>query len=604
MILGFIKRSIKSKSIVLLVLFGMLPIVILSFISNRISCNILESELNKTMYQTLEKASVSIDLFLQRMSDLSDFLSGSSDITASMNTEGLPETSEKSRAKNTINQTLRNVSQFFNFPVHIFIIDKSNNVYSNIGITADEKKKILDSIKKDSAYKIPLKLVDTKYWLGIRKNLLAGYDSDNIYYLAKNIMSNGELQGVMYIGTSDYILLRMLDNIKLSDQSMIFALDGNEGGKVIDSENYTGTDADKKIIEKFANENTVPHNVILSGISYSTTFYSTSFNWRIAMLTPINSIRDKLSVINRISIIVILITVFCITIFLLLINLSLIKPIIHLSRLMKMARKGNLEIRSDIANTDEIGILSEGFNKLLVDFKKMLEKTQADEIRKKDLEFKVLQSQIKPHFLYNSLNSIRWIAEMNNESKVGDSIVSLVRMLEYNTRDNEKIIKVMDEIQYIKEYLQLQSLRYWNRFAAEFDISDEIINTKMLKLTLQPIVENCLMHGLGNNEKLLISISGARDQNTIIFTIRDNGIGMEETKLLQLNKTLEEIKEYGKGPNKDDSNDKENIINKESIGIRNVNQRIRLEFGNSYGISIKSIMGQGTDVSITLPLIT
>lgn len=586
--MDFARKSIRNKYLVLLVLFTMLPSLVLGVISNRVFTNILGSELNKSIYQTMEKASVNIGSLLQRMSDLSDYIMRNSEINKVL------ESSETQKALDTIKTTqstdraLREVSLFFNFPIHVYILDKHHNLYCNINTTPEEKRKITESLLKNPDFQLSKNLDSGIHWIGLEKNLLPGFDSNNIYYLTRNIISGGEYQGTIYIGTGDYILLRMLDNIKVSDLSKIFLYDRNSGSLIAFSGSFQNG-RDKEIIEKILTNGAKPQNISISGVNYSNAYYSTNFNWDIVMITPMKSIRDKLKLTNWITISITLMSLLLIFIFMLLINKSFVHPVIYLSTLMRIARKGNLDIRSELKSTDEIGVLSDGFNKMVADFKITLEKIQAEEIKKKELEFKVLQSQIKPHFLYNTLNSIRWMAEMNNETKVGDSIVSLVRMLEYNTRNQEKLVFVSDEVKYIKEYLELQNLRYWNKFETELNIDDEILLCKLPRLTLQPVVENCLTHGLvGLKGKLLINLTGSRYGDKIKLTVSDNGVGMGAEELQELRMHL----------------DSPEVNADQGIGVSNVHGRIRLEFGQDFGIKIDSIQGKGTDVTIILPFIS
>jgi len=586
MMLDLIRKSIRNKYLVLLVLLGLIPLVILGIISNYISSKILENELNKSVYQTLEKASVNIGSMLQRMSDL---LSKSNNIIDSIKAYDPADSVGCIKEKRKLNEDLKEASAFLNFPTHIFIIDKNSNVFTNINITSREERDILNRVNASGDFKLLSRYESKVYWLGLRENLIPGYDSEKIYYLARNILYEGEYYGRIYIGTSDYILLRMLNNINASEESKIFVYGQRDEILFVIPEtlgNYSNRDIN--LVRSLLYEKLKPQYIRLFGTDNSITFFTADFNWKIIMITPVKSIRKKLNVINKATLNITLISIFFILLFLFLINRNLVRPIIYLSNLMKIARKGNLDIRSEISLIDEIGVLSDGFNMMIGDFKKMIEKIQADELLKKDLEFKVLQSQINPHFLYNTLNSIRWMAEMNNETKVGDSIVSLVRMLEYNTKGNEKFVNVSDEIQYIREYLDLQSLRYWNRFEAEIDIHEAMCKCKMLKLSLQPIVENCIVHGLpADKRKILIRICGWIDGDKIIFSIWDNGTGIKETDLNELKNRLSQ-----------------NAASDESkgIGLANVNDRIKLEFGDMYGISVTSVYGSFTEVKMTIPI--
>lgn len=586
MLLEQISKSIRNKYFIFLILFGLLPIVILGIISNRISSRILETELNRSTYQTLEKASVNIGTLLQRMSDLSDFLSRSGEITEVLANRKLQPGADPEDGRKQVNQVLKEVATFFNFPTHIFIIDSGGSVYSNISITAKEQAGIAARLKDNPDYMLPPGQENAIYWLGLRDNLLEGYDSGSMYYLGRNIVQLGEYQGTIYIGTGDYILFRTFNNIQVNEKSRIFVFDRNSGITAILPENVYDAGLKSRFPPVVSANKDEPQYMDISGVRNSVTFYKTQFNWDIAMATPVQSIRVKLATINSFTVTITIISVFSIALFLFLINTSFVKPIIYLSNLMKIARKGNLDIRSKLKNTDEIGILSDGFNKLLEDFKKMLEKIQEEELRKKDLEFRMLQSQIKPHFLYNTLNSIRWMAEMNHETKVGDSIVSLVRMLEYNTRNNERLVTVGDEIRYITEYLDLQRLRYWNRFEVRIGVAEDILACRIPKLTLQPIVENCLLHGLDTAKgKLLIAVEGNRTEGIVSLTVSDNGKGIGQETLQELTLRLKEHNETSAA----------------GIGLSNVNQRIWLEYGADFGISISSIPSRGTEVCIKIP---
>lgn len=590
MFFDFVRRSIRNKYFVLLIVFGLLPTIILGVISNYFSSKILENELNKSMYQAIEKASINIDSIIQRMSFLSDLISRNSDIIKSIDIDGVKETTElNKKEKRTINEALKSASASFNFPTHIFIVDRYLNLYSNIDIIQSEEKDIVDRINESSDFLIPLKYENRVHLLGMQENLLSGYDSEKIYYLAKNIIYDGKYFGTIYIGTGDYILSRMLNNIKISEESKIFVYDESENILFTIPDMYSNAyQSEGKTIKSILKERIKPQYIKVFGEYNSVSFFTSAFNWNIIMITPTKSIRGKLKNISNVTITITILSILFILLFLILVNRNFVKPIVYLSGLMKVARKGNLEVRSDLKNLDEIGVLSEGFNKLLTDFKKMIEKAQADEIQKKELEFKVFQSQIKPHFLYNTLNSIRWMAEMNNEKKVADSIVYLVRMLEYNTKSSDKLVSISDEIQYIEEYLKLQSLRYLNKFDSSLEVSGEVYDFKILKLTLQPIIENCIMHGLpGNKRKMLIKIIGRREDEKIIFNIEDNGIGIGTETLNQLEIKLRSNKYRNSS---------------KGIGLANVNDRIKLEFGENFGLSIMSIIGEGTVVKMTIPV--
>lgn len=585
-----IRKSIRNKYFVLLCVFGILPTLVLGIVSNNVSSNILERELNKSTYQTMEKASINVGSLLQRMSDLSDLLIQSLDNVSASQTVGLNDLADSSQKKKEINDILKNASKFMNFPTHIYLIDQNSTVYCNIQITSTEENEILKAITTNSDYEIPSEYENSVYWLGVKKNLLRSYDSNYVYYIARNIIYDDEYFGTIYIGTGDYIISRMFNNIEMNSNSKIFVFNQfNQLLADMPQENNRLYVDNKQELDVLIVNPERPEKVEILGAENSVTFLETRFGWKVLMLTPIDSIRSNLMALNRGAIAITIFSVLFIILSLLLVERQIVKPIIYLSGLMNAARKGNLAIRSKLDNHDEIGTLSDGFNEMLADFNNMIEKIHADEVLKKKLEFEVLEAQINPHFLYNTLNSIRWMAEMNHETKVGDSIVSLVRMMEYTSKRNkDKFVTLGQELQYMKEYIYLQSMRYWNRFEVVFDVDEKYQDYQMLKFTLQPIIENSILHGLNDNkEKLLITISCQETEENFIIVIRDNGIGINREVLNRINGHLPD-------------QEKDRLTS--GIGLYNVNNRIKLEFGEHYGLNISSVQGKGTDVRIVLPL--
>ncbi|MCI8521280.1 MAG: histidine kinase, partial [Clostridia bacterium] len=203
-------------------------------------------------------------------------------------------------------------------------------------------------------------------------------------------------------------------------------------------------------------------------------------------------------------------------------------------------------------------------------------------------QYDMLQTQINPHFLYNTLETINWMAYnlSNSENPVSKSLITLASFFR-NTLSSGYFVSIEDEIKYTNEYINILALRYGDLFDIEWDIDDTILPCTIIKICLQPIIENAVYHGLKpKNDKGLIKISGRCDGKNTIITISDNGVGMDSDKLYELNRRLQD-----------------NAYNDEKshIGLVNVNQRIKIIFGDDYGITVESQEGVGTDVYITIP---
>ena len=203
-------------------------------------------------------------------------------------------------------------------------------------------------------------------------------------------------------------------------------------------------------------------------------------------------------------------------------------------------------------------------------------------------QYDMLQTQINPHFLYNTLETINWMAYnmSNSENPVSKSLINLASFFR-NTLTSGYFVSIENEIKYTKEYVNILALRYGDLFDIEWDIDESILSYTIIKICLQPIIENAVYHGIKQkNDKGLIKIKVLCDDNNIILIVSDDGIGIEKDALDELNKTLSET----------------SFTNEKShIGLSNVNQRIKIIFGDSYGIHVESTVGVGTDVYVTIP---
>ena len=203
-------------------------------------------------------------------------------------------------------------------------------------------------------------------------------------------------------------------------------------------------------------------------------------------------------------------------------------------------------------------------------------------------QYDMLQTQINPHFLYNTLETINWMAYnmSNSENPVSKSLINLASFFR-NTLTSGYFVSIENEIKYTKEYVNILALRYGDLFDIEWDIDESILSYTIIKICLQPIIENAVYHGIKQkNDKGLIKIKGLCDDNNIILIVSDDGVGIEKDALDELNKTLSET----------------SFTNEKShIGLSNVNQRIKIIFGDSYGIHVESTVDVGTDVYVTIP---
>nr|WP_275901658.1 sensor histidine kinase [Paenibacillus sp. SYP-B3998] len=256
-------------------------------------------------------------------------------------------------------------------------------------------------------------------------------------------------------------------------------------------------------------------------------------------------------------------------------------------RAMKKLQMGDLSVRIPVEKDDELYQIADHFNMMVLDLKTHIDKVYLSELNQKNVEMIALQSQINPHFLYNTLEAIRMRAISQGAKDAGEMIYILA-MLFRNSIKKDMVVTLLEEIEHCKLCLELFSIRYKDRLSYDLDIAPEVMQSQVIKLTLQPIIENYLVHGVRMDDiDNLISIQAFVRDEELVIEVRDNGNGISADKLEQLRQSLQLIYSFHTpGP---------------SIGLRNVNERIKLYFGSEYGLEIESTPGIGTNVIVKIP---
>lgn len=265
---------------------------------------------------------------------------------------------------------------------------------------------------------------------------------------------------------------------------------------------------------------------------------------------------------------------------------SISKPIKQLSHITNQVARGDLSVRSNIQNGVEVKSLSDSLNIMIEKLSNLIETVKIEQTNLREAELKLLQEQINPHFLYNTLDTITWLAEAGKSAEVVEMVGSLSNYFRTSLSKGKDMVSLKDEELHVRSYLQIQRLRYEDILAYEIKIPERLGMYRIPKITLQPLVENALYHGIKNKRGLgKIEITGRMEKETIILVVRDNGIGMTKERLQQVVEVLCSKKEYSK----------------DFYGLYNVNERLRLYFGQEFGLHIHSTYKEGTEVTIGIP---
>lgn len=272
-----------------------------------------------------------------------------------------------------------------------------------------------------------------------------------------------------------------------------------------------------------------------------------------------------------------------------LVSHSIIRPLDMLMETIQRIKGGESDLRTEVVNHDEIGELGQNFNEMLDQMEELKEKENQAKLLASQAEYKALQAQINPHFLYNTLETMSSIAEIKDCPEVSLLSQSLSNIFRYSLNMKEPFSTVAEEIAHLKNYSYVMDVRMRDNIKYIYEIDDEVLCDKLPRISIQPLVENALNHGLRNKRgEKIIHIIVEKCEGILKLTVSDNGIGMDAEKL---NRELEK-------------NDWDYVEKGDSIGLHNINSRIKMLCGENYGIHIQSVKGEGTSVSITLPEIS
>lgn len=433
----------------------------------------------------------------------------------------------------------------------------------------------------------------TPTWTGLIKMKYKYGGDENVFVIGKTIigLDTGHILGtaVLYLKEKDIAAI-YLENIVNKDdkffiiddqKNIISTQDKNELYKKFDEEKYLG----EYKLEEVSNNKSVIRNIGGNQTLVAVQDF-TKLNWKIVSVIPLDEITYENKGMTRFIIIFGVICLVSAFIASYLLSYTISKPILKLVKIMKEIKSGNLKLRADLNTKGEIGMLGDGFNSLMDKINGLLEQVYHEQKLKRENEFKLLQSQIKPHFLYNTIETIISFIKLGLKDNAMMTAKYLAGFYRISLSKGNDIITINDEMQLIDNYLSIQKLRYVEYLDYQLDFDEEILKYQIPKLTLQPLVENSIYHGLKQkDEKGLLTIKGYYEQNMIKIEVMDDGVGMTE----------EQIHRVLCRPSKDQKST--------DFGVHSVDSRLKLLYGEQYGISIESRVDEYTKVIVRLPAV-
>ncbi len=385
--------------------------------------------------------------------------------------------------------------------------------------------------------------------------------------------------GLIYVFLQEETVRQLYEDLKTTPGSFFQVLDAQ--GQVVSS-NY---EASEKLASLQLGEGEGLQPVRVDGaIYYAQEACLPELGWYIREYTPKGEIMQD---IYRLQIIISSVFLMIMGTLLLVMNRfseSLTMSIRKLQSSMLEVRNENFQVRAPVIHQDEMGELTETFNRMTGRIQQLIEEDYKNKLLLKETEFRFLRAQINPHFLYNTLDAISWKAAMGGDKEVSKMAVALGRILRWSISKTDAFVALAEETENVEDYLSIQKMRYGDSLSYVIAVGEAESRRLVPKMILQPLVENALVHGLEEKEgdrRLLIAAKEEKD--LLQISIRDNGIGMSQERIEEvLGGQLKQEKQHG-------------------VGLYNVHQRIQMSYGEAYGIEIQSRLGEGTEILIRLP---
>ncbi|WP_313076188.1 sensor histidine kinase [Lacrimispora sp.] len=401
-----------------------------------------------------------------------------------------------------------------------------------------------------------------------------------------NAFSSQSLLGYIALDVNARSLYDIIADIDLTQSGRIFLV--NEEGRILvtESEVSSGELLGEPYRKYFGQEEAFYNNVRVGNTYYSV--YNSgaiSNGWHMMLAIPRDYYMRDITRLQNAILPIALVTAFVTAMLSIFVARGITRPMRNLSQAMEDFGQGNFDINCQVDSEDEIGRLSHTFNQMVMDMNSLVNTVYEQKVMKQEAQMKSLQMQINPHFLYNTLDTINWMARIQNVDEIGDMVAALSSMMRYSL-EKKSFVQLREEVKSLRDYLAIQNYRYEDKMEAEIEIGEELMIFYIPKLLIQPILENAIVHGIEEKlDKGHILITAKREGEDIYIQVEDDGVGMTEESMSHI--LMEDYSIENRGHT--------------SIGVVNVNRRIQMIYGKDYGLLVQSVLGAGTKVTIHIP---
>lgn len=563
-----------KKILLSYILIIVIPLIMVAAITGNITSRYINEEVRKSTFQTLNQANKNISKMLENMKNTILYVSMNKELQYNLSRNG----------GETPFQINREVTAIRNSILYPGIFNEN---YSSIEIFALHKNQYPMRLEQNDV--MSSKVVENKEWYKktIQQNgRLYWYINDDfgkqmisVSRLVFDIKNFAKPIAVISVDMDMSKVASVVSDIHLGKTGKVYLVD--DKGKLIYSE-------DKSFLypytTKLYNSSAGSDFVTINGNKIMVIYNTLPQNgWKLVGMVSMAELNEKAEMIRNFIYLTALLSLVIAALISLYFSYSISQPIIKLATEMKKVEKGNFNISVEENWGGEIGVLYSSFNYMIKRINELIHEVYLSKIKEKDAELKALQAQINPHFLYNTLDTVNWLAVKHNVPEISKIVNSLASILRYSINKGNDVTTVENELKHVESYITIQKIRFKDKFEVSFNIDKRVLHYKTIKLILQPLVENAIIHGIETYEgKGKILINGYLDGEKIVFEVINNGNPID---LDLVNKLLD-------SPADD----------KDSYGIQNVNERIKLYYGEEYGLYYQAI-DSNTVARIVIPAV-
>lgn len=486
---------------------------------------------------------------------------------------------------------IQDIKRSFPFSADIYLVGKNSQVYSSSSVY--DRVKLL---KKDWI----LRMQNINYGDIVLPTHHADYyninnesDKPLVVSFVKKITIFGENSavGIIQIDLNYSEIKNIMDNVNIGEDSAIIIMNSKNEliycSKESNLDQYIGKKMENKKLEDL-------NSIYSSKKGLVVNYQIKNTDWKVSAYISNHNALVQQAELNTLYIFIIIISIVFSFLLSYVLSIGITNPITRLIKTMKKVGQGEFNTTTLKTNNKDLVALSDSFNIMINKIDNLMKNVVDKEKEKVNAQLKALQAQINPHFLYNTLEVVRSIAIDYNADSIAEISKALAKMFRYSINKDKEIVPLEEEIEHIRNYIRIQKYRFPNKFEVIYNIRKDMYNLKIIKFILQPLVENAVYHGIElKMDYGMIIIRGTRTYDTIYLQVIDNGLGMTKEKVDKINREIE-------------INSLESDRNEQSdmgIGIINVNARIKLFYGDKYGLNLISEPSKGTTVNIKLPAI-